>query len=532
MTPAERAAALLLFEELVAPAGEGPGAREAWRGESTEVRHEVASLLAIDDELEAAAHGCAVPAEVARVGSVLGRYRLREVLGEGGMSTVFAAERSDGEIERCVALKVLRPEVLSLETARGFENEKRVLAGLEHPAIARLYDAGRTREGRPFLVMELVRGTPIDRFCTARRLALRPRIELFLAVCAAVEHAHRHGVIHCDIKPGNVLVTDDGQPKLVDFGVARWVGGWGGTSVRQEARFGLAPLTPDYASPEQLLGTIATPASDLYSLGVLLHRLLSGGLPFAAAGLAPAAVARERLQAAPEPASATVRRRAREAGGGRAAAEHLARALEGDLDAILRRCLEVAPERRYATVRELAAELRRHLRHEPVLARRGGWRYRAALYARRHRWSLACVACLLALFASATLGVGWLSRELAQERALTTSTLELATDLLGLVAPAAPPPTSAREAHASLESALADRHANSAVVARAGPRGRTQVLSAAGPLPVRRAPGVGRRPPRPGYAGASRPLEAPVAACLADREEWPEGEVDVFAQAR
>ncbi len=298
-------------------------------------------------------------------GQVFGAYRIEQHLSSGGMGHVYRATRSAAGTERRVALKVLRPGLdLDAFLAR-FQRERQVLAALEHEHIVAFLDAGALPDGRPFLVMEYVDGVPMTEWVRATRASERRRIELFLRVCAAVQYAHRMLVVHRDLKPSNVLVTAQGVPKLLDFGVASVLADEAEPAAR-------APLTPAYASPEALAGARPTAASDVYSLGVLLQELLSGELP--RSGQAPA--------------------------------------LGRDLDAIVGRAVEKDPARRYESAERLSDDLRRHLTGEPVAARAGGWRYRAACFARRRRWSLlSATAVVVALV------VGWVSSDLGRRSA-------------------------------------------------------------------------------------------------------------------
>ncbi len=327
-------------------------------------------------------------------GHRIGRYVIRRRLSRGGMSVVYLAERDDAS-RRQVALKVMKRSLLSAEAVRRFDNERRILAALEHPSIARILDGGTTEDGLPYLAIEYVDGEPIDRYCNRLRLDLRRRIELFLRVCEAVRFAHRKLVIHSDLKPGNILVTRGGDPRLLDFGIAQQ-----GRADGAQARFSSrgVPLTPNYASPEQIHGREMTPASDVYSLGVLLYELLTGQLPhdFEVQRLRQILerMARGRLR----PPSAAVLRPAdvrTAAGKIRAPSPEslsrprgcdprkLRRLLAGDLDSIVLRAMASEPRGRYPSVEQLAADLRRHLDDRPVAAREPTFRYRAGKLLRR-----------------------------------------------------------------------------------------------------------------------------------------------------
>jgi serine/threonine-protein kinase len=325
------------------------------------------------------------------------------------MGTVYLAWRSDGLFHRRVAVKVVRPGLDTADVLRRFEREREILARLEHPGIARLLDAGQTPAGRPYLVMEHVEGLPLDRWCAERRPSVEERLRLVLAVCDAVEHAHRNLVAHRDLKPANILVDAEGRPHLLDFGIARLLSG---DERGDLTRLGGRPMTPGYASPEQVRGEPVTAASDVWSLGVLLYEMLSGGHPFRKEGRSPREVETAVCDEAPEPPS-------------RSAAEpRLRRRLAGDLDAVVLRAVRPEPERRYASVDRLAEDLRRHLEGLPVQARGGEAWYRAGRLARRYKSAVA-VALLLLAFAG---GMAWLAAQRARSLAETRSALARADD--------------------------------------------------------------------------------------------------------
>ena len=318
-------------------------------------------------------------------------YRLLERLGEGGMGQVWLAEREDGGIRRRVALKMLRGADLpgTRERAR-FLAEGRILATLQHPNIAQLLDAGAGLDDRPFLAMEYVDGDHIDHWCDARGLGLRERIALFLKVCAAVAYAHARLVIHRDLKPANILVDATGEPKLLDFGIARLLdredGSAGATTM-------LHAMTLAYASPEQIEGQPLGTASDIYALGVVLYELLTGVRPFAHL---PNEHARSSAIVSGEVAPPSRRAQAR-ADASSARARRAARRISPDIDAIALKALRREPAQRYASVGEFADDLRRHLAAQPVLARKDQFGYRAQRFLRRNRWPIAAAAGVVAL---------------------------------------------------------------------------------------------------------------------------------------
>jgi non-specific serine/threonine protein kinase/serine/threonine-protein kinase len=296
---------------------------------------------------------------------LVGPYRVVRQLGHGGMGTVFLASREDAEFEQRVAIKLVRRGAGGESLLQRFRQERQILAALEHPNIARLLDGGTTSGGVPYLVMEYVEGTSIDDYCREHNLPLDARLRLFVQLCDAVQYAHRGLVIHRDIKPANVLVTADGIPKLLDFGIAKL------TSTQTDAVFSSTItrlMTPDYASPEQLAGKLVTTATDVYALGLLLFELLTGKRPF------------ENITrtADTEPP--------------RASSISGMRALRGDLDRILLVALDPDPNRRYASVDKFADDVRRHLDGHPVSARGASLGYRTATFVRRNKLFVAAAA--------------------------------------------------------------------------------------------------------------------------------------------
>jgi non-specific serine/threonine protein kinase/serine/threonine-protein kinase len=331
------------------------------------------------------------------LGQSVGAWRIVNVIGSGGMGVVYGAERADDAFHRQAALKIVRAGLASPDFVERFRLERKTLAALDHPNIARLLDGGATAAGEPYFVMELVDGIPVDRFADEQRYSIARRLELFRDICRGAQYAHANFVVHRDIKPDNILVTREGVPKLVDFGVAKISGADGGVAGPAEARTWL--MTPDYASPEQLGGGAVTMASDVYSLGVLLYVLLSGTRPYRLKGGTPDALRRELAAAPFVPPSQRVRPEAPEAAA-RAAARattprELSRRLSGDLDAIVARALARDPAERYASVEQLADDLERHRTFFPVRARRRDLRYVARQAVRRHLVAVAAVTSVV-----------------------------------------------------------------------------------------------------------------------------------------
>jgi serine/threonine-protein kinase len=408
------------------PAARAERLRELAREDDT-LASELAVLVAAhakaDDEqflagvADAAAHAGRAPSSLE--GQRLGAYTLVSMLGQGGTGSAWLARRDDGRYEGRVAIKLLHLSLLGRAQAERFRREGAILARLSHPNIARLLDAGVSEAGQPYLVLELVDGERIDRWCDGNRLTIEERLALFDDVLAAVAHAHSHLVIHRDIKPTNILVGQDGRVKLLDFGIAKFVeeqAPAGDSTITQE---GGHSFTPEYAAPEQWRGDTPTTATDVYALGVLLHHLLVGRHPTAPPGANAQQVMRSTLDVDPTPlaqALDTDEALARAAAARGTTPARLARLLRGDLEHIVLRALRKAPRQRYATVDALAEDLRRFRAHEPVSARAGAWAYRAAKFLRRHRMGVTAgaLASVVALVGAA--GTLWQAQRAQTER--------------------------------------------------------------------------------------------------------------------
>ena len=320
------------------------------------------------------------------LGKMIGPYKLERVIGEGGMGAVYLATRDDDEYRREVAVKLIRHHG-DPETLARFRNERQILAGLEHPNIARMYEGG-TDDGQPYLVMEYVEGLRIDTYCRKSGLGIDARLRLFQEVCAAVAYAHQNLLVHRDLKPANILVTADGVPKLLDFGIAKSLEGADHPGTTQE---GQRPMTPAYASPEQVRGAVITTASDVYSLGVVLYELLTGASPYRLkdkSDLTLRVAIRDQEPTRPSTAARAARTQ-----------------LRGDLDTIVLKTLTKEPEGRYGSVRELSEDIGRYLGHLPVVARRPSLPYRSRKFVRRHRLAVAAgvVAAAVVVFFVAAL---------------------------------------------------------------------------------------------------------------------------------
>jgi serine/threonine protein kinase len=334
-------------------------------------------------------------------GRRIGPYVLDGLLGRGGMGVVYRAHRADGEFEQKVAIKLIDLPLATTTFRERFRQERQILAGLEHPYIARLLDGGVTANGDPYLVMEFVDGVPIHLYCEKENLSLRLRLKLFLMVCEAVQFAHQNFIVHRDLKPDNILIAADGTPRLLDFGTAKLLTPTIAAAGAGLTRDGHQSFTPQYASPEQVLGHQVTAASDTYSLGVLLYLLLTGMPPYELTELTTAELLRAICN---EPPRKPV------------PVEALDWRLDADLEAILMKALRKEPGARYGTAAELANEIRAWLDGMPVAARRGNLRYRAVKFIRRNRISVAGSALLAASLIAGVIGVAWQAHVANEER--------------------------------------------------------------------------------------------------------------------
>ena len=331
----------------------------------------------------------------------VGPYALDRLLGRGGMGAVYLAHRADGQFEQKVAIKLIDLPLATGLFRERFRQERQILAALQHRYIARLLDGGVTAEGDLYLVMEYVDGVPIQRFCEKQGLSVPQRIGLFIRACEAVQFAHQNFVVHRDLKPDNILVAEDGTPRLLDFGTAKLLSPSLAGLDSKLTREGYLSFTPQYASPEQVLGNPITTASDTYSLGVLLYLLLTGTTPYELKELTTAEMLRVICEEPP-------RKPAQEAGS--------RKRLDSDLEAILLKALRKEPQERYLTADQLASDLRAYVAGLPVAARHGTLRYRAGKFIRRHRWGLAAVVVLAATLVAGVVGVLWQARVANAER--------------------------------------------------------------------------------------------------------------------
>ena len=355
-------------------------------------------------------------------GAVIGPYRVLERVGSGGMGTVYLAERVDRSFTRRVAIKVVRLGFGMEERIARFQRERQILAQLDHPNIASLIDGGTIGDGVPYLVMEYVEGKPIDAYCEEGALSVAGRLRLVMQVCSAVHFAHQRLVIHRDIKPTNILVGADGEPKLLDFGIATILEP-SGAEQDQLTHTGCFVVTPDYASPEQVRGEMVTTASDVYALGVVLYLLLAGKPPYHVASRAPQEIVRAVCDSAPPPPSEAVLQGLAPDAPARQAAERRARVLRGDLDTIVAKAMHKDPARRYASPSRLADDVRRYLDGRPVEARPDTPSYRLGKFVRRNRAGVALGAGLVLATAVGSLSTVWQAREATRQREIAEKRL-------------------------------------------------------------------------------------------------------------
>jgi len=370
-------------------------------GEDAALKSAVESLLASDRQsadplstaIGAAAESLLEAHKDRLIGTLVGAYRIVSVLGHGGMSTVYRAEREAAEFQQTVAIKVLHHAAVHPRLRSRLHSERHILATLDHPSIARLIDSGDLADGTPYLVMEHVDGQQIDAYCDDRSLEIRERLELFLEVCAAVQYAHSNLVVHRDIKAGNIFVTGDGKPKLLDFGIAKLLAPEGLSHTLPVTRLQERMLTPENAAPEQVLGRPITTATDIYSLGVLLYQLMTGRSPYRLLSYSQLQLERAICMDEPvRPSQAVIAKLSGENDTDRAKVSarrglspaRLRARLSGDIDAIVAMAMRKEPDRRYPSAEALALDVIRHLSERPVRARHGDWRYTAGKFLRRH----------------------------------------------------------------------------------------------------------------------------------------------------
>jgi serine/threonine protein kinase/tetratricopeptide (TPR) repeat protein len=388
------------------PPGERAGFVEARCGDRPAVRAEVESLLASHAEAGEFLDVQALDAGLA--GLRVGSFRLARDIGRGGMSVVYLAERVEGDFTQQAAVKILDAPLRTPELLQRFRAERQILASFAHPNIVSLLDGGVTPDGHAYLVMELVDGEPLTRYCTGRRLALEDRLALIQQVCAAVQYAHQHGVVHRDLKPANILVTAGGAVKVLDFGVSKLLDNAPGASANATLGAGLRPLTPNYAAPEQVRGLPITTAADIYALGVLTYEVVAGVRPYDISTQTLDVILKTVTEIDPPKPSLAA-----------AAAEGLpfdAHRLRGDLDAIVLKAMSKDPAERYGSAQQLAADLTRYTSSEPVEARPPSVGYVLGKLARRHRAGfIAATVSVAALVAALSVSL-WQTRRAVAAR--------------------------------------------------------------------------------------------------------------------
>lgn len=377
---------------------------------SEEERKAVLDLLSLDHG-DATSETIGGPISELRREAVSGRfgpYEIQQTIGRGGMGAVYRAERVDGEVCQVVAIKLLEKEWLDQKTLDRFRRERQILSGLAHPNITRLLDTGTREDGRPYLVMEFIEGEPLDEYCRKHALSIRDRLRVFLSICRAVEYAHSKLVIHRDLKPSNILVTPEGEPKLLDFGIARAL-----DEATPQSTHTLL-LTPQYASPDLARGEPPSTAMDVYGLGAVLYFLLTESAPHRVEGLSPIELVRHLSDDEPV-APSTIRSE-----------------LRGDLENIVRKAMHREPQRRYGSARELADDIERYLALRPVSATPDRPMYRAARFIVRRRWLVTAASVALVAVAAGTF-LAWTERRRADEEAATARAVSefLQRDLIG-----------------------------------------------------------------------------------------------------
>jgi len=389
--------------------------------QSETVRGEVESLIrasAQDSEFLEAVRwdGPAASTDIDQelVGRQFGPYRVLSKLGEGGMGSVWLAERVDGLFTRRVALKLVHPALMGRVMSERMAREREILASLNHPNIAQLFDAGFAQDGQPYLALEYVSGTPLTEYCDEHRLSVQERLRLFRQVLSAVQYAHAHLVIHRDLKPSNILVSEDGQVHLLDFGIAKLLIE-GEAKETQLTQFGGRALTPDYAAPEQIAGMPITTAADVYALGVMLYELLTGERPYRLKRDSRGALEEAILETEPVAPS---RLSIGEAAAGRrgTSAKRLARALKGELETIISKALKKSPSERYATANAFGEDVARFLSGDAVLAQPDSLAYRIRKFAWRYRVAIAAVSILILTLAAGLAGTSYEAHLAAEQR--------------------------------------------------------------------------------------------------------------------
>lgn len=406
--------------------------------DSPEIRQEVESLLAAYEETPDILEEPALTPQKQMVesqtdqfiGQQIGPYKIKKEIGRGGMGIIYLAKRVDGQFEKQVAIKVARFSLTQADSFQRFSNERQILASLEHSYIARLYDSGATADGFPYFIMEFIDGMPIDAFCDKHQMTIRERLNLFREVCAAVHFAHQHLIVHRDLKPSNILVTRDGTPKLLDFGIAKLLQPNKHVGANELTMTGVRVFTPEYASPEQIRGERITTASDIYSLGVILYRLLTGHRLYRTDNLQPYEIARAVLEDEPAKPSLIIRKKATKETEGekpqpgpekisrlrRESLARISRQLKGDLDNIVLKALKKEPGERYHSVEQLSADIHQYQVGLPTIARGDSPGYRTIKFVQRHKMGVLSGVLLLLVLIGGILSTTWQARLAKSQR--------------------------------------------------------------------------------------------------------------------
>ncbi len=382
------------------------------------------------------------------IGRLFGPYRIEKLIGHGGMGAVYEAMRVDGEFQKRVAIKLVRHAAISQELIERFHQERQTLARLDHPNIARLIDGGTTTDldgqGVPYLILEYVDGVPLDEYCDQKRLTLAERLSIFRTVCDAVQYAHQNLIVHRDLKPGNILVTPTGVPKLLDFGIAKLIAADQQVEPSNMTRVGLRFITVEYASPEQIKNEPITTASDVYSLGVLLYKLLTGRSPYTFKNRLPHEMTRTVCEQEPLKPSTNPQRvpllpstHSIEASALRGVTpEKLRRLLSGDLDNILLKALQKDPHRRYVSVEQLSEDLRRHLEGLPVRAHQDSLGYRTTRFVKRHALGVSATMLVFLAVVGGVIGILWQANKAQKEAAKAEQINHFLQEMLASADPA------------------------------------------------------------------------------------------------
>ena len=388
---------------------------DALRTEDPVQAAELAALVALEEDSgDFLAEPLVAPLPGARVGALLGPYRLERLLGEGGMGQVWLASRADGMYQRRVALKLLRPGLVDPGLRLRFDREREILARLAHPNIARLLYAGLSDDNQPYLALDYIEGEPVTDWCKAREVPLPTRLELFAQVCAAVTHAHANLIVHRDLKPSNILVTATGAVQLLDFGIAKLLDNADGAAPEHTGT-GMRAFTLHYAAPEQIRGEPVTTMTDVYSLGVVLYELLADTKPYTPKRGSDAAWEEAILSSDPAPPSQALQRAADADRDHAASLRKRARQASGDLDNIVLKALAKEPAQRYPSVEALARDVQRYLDGQPVHARARGVGYKVRKFIARHPWPLASAALVTLAITAALVAVLWQARLALQD---------------------------------------------------------------------------------------------------------------------